>query len=670
MATNEELLRTAYNNATKNNAQANVGTSKDVGATVTVGGGTANSTGNGVANASKPWAGGTGGTGSVAAGSTNQGNGVSTLPLYGGRPVDSGSTGSTNIGTDIPAYGTDGWADAVARGGTSIPAYGTSGWADSVIKPAKPGATGTGGSGTTSAGNMGSTGTTGNTDNNGVSTLPLHWGMGTANTNPGLENGITTLPLYWENGKPVNGSNSGTTDSTTIPEYGSEGWADAVTKPTRPGSTMDSGFGYPGNWTKPSRPGATGSGTSGSTGTAGAGTSKDVGATVTVGGGTSSTGGDTTGTTGSGTSGTTGTSSGNKSAYGWYQDYLNQLGNYTTPSATSQADYIKQMYDANLAANKSQLESDYNQNLSDLDAEASTLGQTYYEQQRQAQAEADRNKQSFQEYANARGLNSGTGGQAELARSNQLSANMNNLRQSEAEKRAEIERQRVLLGQQYQSAIQQAQAENDLEKAKALYEEAVRVDESLTSAAQADADRALQMFNILSNTVQAGISATGDTSAYSTLLSGLGLSSADEAETLYNKAQQITSSGGYYTTSSSGKTTYTTATQEDIDWAAYYINIIRAAGGIDNVQTYLATHYKLYNIPYQSESRDTAKMAETAKNFSDEYYIVGSDLGKTILDGMTPGATYEANDGSIWEMKENGNIYATKNGITMEIQRG
>ena len=99
--------------------------------------------------------------------------------------------------------------------------------------------------------------------------------------------------------------------------------------------------------------------------------------------------------------------SGGQSLWARYRDYLNKLGDYKTPTPNSQEDYIRQMYEANLAANKSQLESDYNQNLSDLGAEEGKLGSIYYEQQRQAQAEADRNRQAFQEYANARGLNSG-----------------------------------------------------------------------------------------------------------------------------------------------------------------------------------------------------------------------------------------------------------------------
>lgn len=359
--------------------------------------------------------------------------------------------------------------------------------------------------------------------------------------------------------------------------------------------------------------------------------------------------------------------SGGQSLWDRYRDYLNKLGDYKTPTPNGQEDYIRQMYEANLAANKSQLESDYNQNLSDLGAEKSKLGQIYYEQMRQAQAESDRNRQAFQEYANARGLNSGTGGQAELAQQNQLSSNLNTLRQSEAEKRAEVERQRVLLGQQYQNAIQKAQSENDLAKAKALYEEAVRVDEAISAASQADADRAMQIFSMLNNTAlsAAGTYASrGDMSLYQKLLAG---DSTKELEDLYNKAQQIVSSGGYYSGGGGGSGSgYKRATSDEMEWAQYYIDMIRNAGGVDNVQDYLATNYKEYGIPYQTVSKTTASMAEKAKGYSTNEYQIGSEKGRDIANSLGTGNTYQAADGSVWRKSSNGNIYVTKDGVTMK----
>lgn len=359
--------------------------------------------------------------------------------------------------------------------------------------------------------------------------------------------------------------------------------------------------------------------------------------------------------------------SGGQSLWARYRDYLNKLGDYKTPTPNSQEDYIRQMYEANLAANKSHLESDYNQNLSDLGAEEGKLGSIYYEQQRQAQAEADRNRQAFQEYANARGLNSGTGGQAELAQQNRLSSNLNTLRQSEAEKRAEVERQRVLLGQQYQNAIQKAQAENDLAKAKALYEEAVRVDEAISAASKADADRAMQIFNMLNNTAlsSAGAYASrGDMSLYQKLLAG---DSTKDLEDLYNKAQQIVSSGGYSSGGGGGSGRgYKQATSDEMEWAQYYIDMIRNAGGVDNVKDYLATNYKYYGIPYQTVSKTTASMAEKARGYSTNEYQIGSAKGRDIANSLGTGNTYQAADGSVWRKSSNGNIYVTKDGVTMK----
>lgn len=373
--------------------------------------------------------------------------------------------------------------------------------------------------------------------------------------------------------------------------------------------------------------------------------------------------------TGTGGTGLTGEASG-KSLWDRYRESLSSLGDYKTPTANSQEELIRKMYESNLASNKSQLESDYNQNLSDLGAEESKLGQIYYEQQRQAQAESDRNRQAFQEYANARGLNSGTGGQAELAQSNQLSANLNALRQSEAEKRAEVERQRQLLGQQYQQAIQKAQADNDLNLAKALYEEAVRVDESINSAAQADADRALQIFNMLNNTALSAAGAyaskSGDMSLYEKLLAG---DSTSELEDLYNKAQQIVSSGGYYSGGGGGGSSsgsYKKATSDEMEWAQYYIDIIRAAGSIDNVKNYLDTNYKKYGIPYQSVSKTTTSMADRAKGYSTNEYQIGSEKGRDIANSLGVGNTYRASDNSVWRKSSNGNIYVTKDGVTMK----
>ena len=182
------------------------------------------------------------------------------------------------------------------------------------------------------------------------------------------------------------------------------------------------------------------------------------------------------------------------------QDYINQLQQMQgqkTPTAADQSEYIRRMYEQQLAANKAQLESDYNQNVSNLTGEESKVGSNYYEQRRQTQANADRAQANYNEVANASGLNTGTRGQAQLARSNQLQSDLTTLNNAEAQNRAEIERQRTLLGQQYQNAIQKAQAENNMELAQRLYQEAVRVDESVIDASKNNSSRALEILNMM-----------------------------------------------------------------------------------------------------------------------------------------------------------------------------
>lgn len=239
----------------------------------------------------------------------------------------------------------------------------------------------------------------------------------------------------------------------------------------------------------------------------GNGTGTGTGGGAGAGTGTGDNTGSGTGTTteGSGSSTMVDSALGAKDAYTQQiQDYLKRLQELQgekTPTAADQSDYIRQMYERQLAANKAQLESDYNENVSNLAGEESKLGSNYYEQRRQTQANAERSQANYNEIANASGLNSGTRGQAQLARNNQLQSDLTTLNNAEAQNRAEIERQRTLLGQQYQNAIQKAQAENNMELAQRLYQEAVRVDESVIDASKSDSNRALEILNMMLNQV-------------------------------------------------------------------------------------------------------------------------------------------------------------------------
>lgn len=279
----------------------------------------------------------------------------------------------------------------------------------------------------------------------------------------------------------------------------------------------------------------------------------------------------------------------------------NPYGQYGIPQAQDQSQFIKDAYGANLEATNAGLQSSYEKNLSAIDAEESGLGQNYYELQRQAQAQSDLQKNAYNEYANASGLNSGTRGQAALSQSNNLATQLNNIRMSETEKRAELERQRTLLGQQYQSAIQQAQSQNDMQLAQALYEEAVRVDKSIIDAAKRDADVALQMFATANDNQRAAASALAsgadNYSAYANLY-GVNDTIANQIRNASARTGRLGGSGSYsgvYSSSSSGSATPTATNMADgVDYAKIYSDFM--SSGAASLKEFILDNYKDYGI--------------------------------------------------------------------------
>lgn len=168
----------------------------------------------------------------------------------------------------------------------------------------------------------------------------------------------------------------------------------------------------------------------------------------------------------------------------YYNNYgqYSGLGGYGEASGTgvrSYEEYIRQMQEAALKLQLENLKRAYEQNLAELEARREETEAAYTEQKRQVSGEAERQAANWRELANAYGLNSGAIGQAVLAQNNQQQSDWNALSAAQAAARAEIERQRTLLGQEYQAQINQAIAENNMSKAEMLYEEAVRADEAL-----------------------------------------------------------------------------------------------------------------------------------------------------------------------------------------------
>ena len=150
----------------------------------------------------------------------------------------------------------------------------------------------------------------------------------------------------------------------------------------------------------------------------------------------------------------------------------------TTTKPTNE-DLINQMYDASLTSQKTQLEQNRDQGLDDLQAEQERLQKQTDANLNRTYVEAARDQKNYAEVQNAYGLTSGAMAQARLAQDNQLEADLTALRGAQANIDANIEREKTMLSQQYMAAIAQAQADNDLKRAQALYDQARRDEEQL-----------------------------------------------------------------------------------------------------------------------------------------------------------------------------------------------
>lgn len=161
---------------------------------------------------------------------------------------------------------------------------------------------------------------------------------------------------------------------------------------------------------------------------------------------------------------------------------MGKPGGYYT--ATSQADYINELYDASLKAQQAALESAYNANLAAYDQQASKIPAVYQAAKNQTASSAEIAQQGLNERFAASGLNTGAQGQAALAMNTATQGNLSSLDAQRAQAVADIEAERAQTMARYQSAVAEAIAKNEMQRAQALYEEAMRVDNSYREETQ------------------------------------------------------------------------------------------------------------------------------------------------------------------------------------------
>lgn len=164
----------------------------------------------------------------------------------------------------------------------------------------------------------------------------------------------------------------------------------------------------------------------------------------------------------------------------------------TLPTYQPNTGQVNTMYDAALEAQKAALKSAYDSSKFEAEQAMEKISPLYQTQRNQTAANAERERMMFNEYAAASGLNSGTGGQAVLALSNQKQNDLNELYLGEANALTEAQNQITKLEIEYQNAIAEAVANNEYERAAALLQEFQMQAQSVVDTAKNQASLNLQ----------------------------------------------------------------------------------------------------------------------------------------------------------------------------------
>lgn len=190
-----------------------------------------------------------------------------------------------------------------------------------------------------------------------------------------------------------------------------------------------------------------------------------------------------------------------------------------TPSA-DKSDYIKELYKMQQDASLKALEDAYNKSMQGLVVRAEKIPDVYYEANRVQQGADARAQQATNEYFAARGLNTGTAGQAALAQNAVRQQNTAAINQAEADALAAVEADRSAIMMDYQAQVRQAIANNEMEKAAALNEEAMRVEQSITDTALKQAELDYKQYQLERADAEARaqmLASMGDFSGYKAL---------------------------------------------------------------------------------------------------------------------------------------------------------
>lgn len=211
----------------------------------------------------------------------------------------------------------------------------------------------------------------------------------------------------------------------------------------------------------------------------------------------------------------------------------------SAPSVNSHKAYIDDLYAAQREAALSALEAEYTAAIGELERQKAAIAPAYQSARNQTAGVNAQESRAMNEMFNAAGLSSGGRAQGAIAQSNVLQSELGALQQAETQALAEIESQRTQVAAQYQAKVREAIMNNEMEKAAALYDEAIRYDNAMTSAAKEDAKLKLEMQKSDAE-LRAGF---GDFSGYASLY-GWTPEQLAEYEAAYIEATKPKYSGG------------------------------------------------------------------------------------------------------------------------------
>lgn len=202
-------------------------------------------------------------------------------------------------------------------------------------------------------------------------------------------------------------------------------------------------------------------------------------------------------------------------------------------AVASFAGMLNDMYAAQRKANLDALEAEYTAAIGDLERQKAAIPAQFTKAKNATAGTNALERRSTNEMFTANGLSSGAKAQGNIAQSNALQRDLGELELAEARALADIEGQRSQISAQYQARVREAIMNNEMQKAAALYDEAIRYDNAMVGAAKEAAAAQKEKAAMLAS--------VGDFSGYS----ALGYSPAEIAALQAGyQAKQYKGSGG------------------------------------------------------------------------------------------------------------------------------